>query len=102
MSLLPSGYAPDREADLLGANDTREGVMLQLLRHRDGGLTLDELAQRVGVPRNAIRQHITALERDGLVRPVGLRRTGRRPARAYRLTPPRGERLPRPYGRPAP
>ena len=99
MSLLPSGYAPDREADLLGANDTREGVMLQLPRHRDGGLTLDELAQRVGVSRNAIRQHITALERDGLVRPVGLRRTGRRPSRAYGLTTLGGERFPRQYDR---
>ncbi len=84
---------------MLGSRDTRDDVMLHLLRHREGGLTLDELAARVGVSRNAVRQHITALERDGLVRPVALRRTGRRPSRAYGLTAEGGERFPRQYDR---
>ena len=84
---------------MLGQSDTRGDVMLHLLRNREGGLTLDELAERVGVSRNAIRQHITALERDGLVGPVGLRRTGRRPSRAYGLTTAGGERFPRQYDR---
>ena len=84
---------------MLGQSDTRGDVMLHLLRNRERGLTLDELAERVGVSRNAIRQHITALERDGLVGPVGLRRTGRRPSRAYGLTAEGGERFPRQYDR---
>jgi len=84
---------------MIGSGDTRDDVMLHLLRNREGGLTLDELAERVGVSRNAVRQHITALERDGLVRPVGLRRTGRRPSRAYGLTAEGGERFPRQYDR---
>ncbi len=84
---------------MLGTGDTREGVMLQLLINRESGLTLDELAARVGVTRNAIRQHVTALERDGLVRAVALRRTGRRPSRAYGLTALGGERFPRQYDR---
>src|SRR5690606_7870759 len=99
MSLLASRYAAAGRPRMIGSGDTRDDVMLHLLRNREGGLTLDELAERVGVSRNAVRQHITALERDGLVRPVGLRRTGRRPSRAYGLTTLGGERFPRQYDR---
>ncbi|HEX7002002.1 MAG TPA: helix-turn-helix domain-containing protein [Trueperaceae bacterium] len=84
---------------MLGPNDTRRGVMFHLLQNREDGLTLDELATIVGVSRNAIRQHITGLERDGLVRPIGVRRTGRRPSRAYGLTELGGEHFPRQYDR---
>ncbi len=84
---------------MLGPSDTRRSVMLQLLRNRGVGLTLDELAGIIGVSRNAIRQHITGLERDGLVRPIAVRRTGRRPSRAYGLTELGGEHFPRQYDR---
>lgn len=84
---------------MLGPNDTRRGVMLHLLRNREAGMTLDELAGIIGVSRNAIRQHITGLERDGLVKPVAVRRTGRRPSRAYGLTELGGEHFPRQYDR---
>ena len=84
---------------MLGPNDTRRGVMFHLLQNREDGLTLDEVATIVGVSRNAIRQHITGLERDGLVRPIGVRRTGRRPSRAYGLTELGGEHFPRQYDR---
>src|SRR5690606_28308221 len=99
MPLLSSRYAAATEGGMLGPNDTRRGVMFHLLQNREGGLTLDELATIVGVSRNAIRQHITGLERDGLVRPVGVRRTGRRPSRAYGLTELGGEHFPRQYDR---
>ncbi|HZW99883.1 MAG TPA: helix-turn-helix domain-containing protein [Trueperaceae bacterium] len=84
---------------MLGQNDTRRGVMLHLLRNREVGMTLDELAGIIGVSRNAIRQHITGLERDGLVKPIAVRRTGRRPSRAYGLTELGGEHFPRQYDR---
>lgn len=84
---------------MLGVNETRRDMMLHLLRNRVDGLTLDELASMLGVSRNAVRQHMTAMERDGLVQPVGLRRTTRRPSRAYGLTTKGGEQFPRQYDR---
>src|SRR5690606_19927832 len=99
MSLLSSRYAAAGEGWMLGQNDTRRGVMLHLLRNREVGMTLDELAGIIGVSRNAIRQHITGLERDGLVKPIAVRRTGRRPSRAYGLTELGGEHFPRQYDR---
>lgn len=73
--------------------------MLHLLTNRESGLTLDDLAGLVGVSRNAVRQHITGLERDGLVSAVAWRRSGRRPSRVYGLTEQGGERFPRQYDR---
>ncbi len=54
-------------------SDTRRDLMLMLLSHKADGLTLDELADRLAITRNAVRQHITALERDGLVHHVAMR-----------------------------
>ncbi len=80
-------------------SDTRRDLMLLLLSQKADGLTLDELAERLGITRNAVRQHITAMERDGLVRHVAMRPTGRRPSRAYGLTVAGGEAFPRQYDR---
>lgn len=80
-------------------SDTRRDLMLLLLSHKADGLTLDELAERLAITRNAVRQHITAMERDGLVRHVAMRPTGRRPSRAYGLTQAGGEAFPRQYDR---
>lgn len=80
-------------------SDTRRDLMNILLQHKQRGQTLDELADRLGISRNAVRQHVTAMERDGLVRPIALRRTGRRPSRAYGLTVEGGEGFPRQYDR---
>ena len=78
-------------------SDTREALMQLLLVHREQGATLDELAQTLNISRNAVRQHITAMERDGLVESVAMRRTSRRPSRAYGLTASGGEKFPRQY-----
>ncbi len=80
-------------------SDTRRDLMSILLRHKEHGQTLDEMAARLGISRNAVRQHVTAMERDGLVRPVAFRRTGRRPSKAYGLTIEGGEGFPRQYDR---
>jgi predicted ArsR family transcriptional regulator len=63
-----------------------KGQVVDLLRR--GPRTVEELAQALRLTDNAIRGHLTALERDGLARRSGTRRTGaRRPSHTYRLTP---------------
>jgi predicted ArsR family transcriptional regulator len=52
--------------------DTTRGRLTSLLRR--GGRTVDELADSLGLTNNAVRNHLSSLERDGLVRQVGTRR----------------------------
>ena len=63
------------------------GQVLALLRRAPR--TVDDIAQELELTSNAVRAHITVLERDGLVEQQGSRRTGRgrKPAILYRLTP---------------
>jgi predicted ArsR family transcriptional regulator len=56
-----------------------------LERLRRAPQTVDELASSLGVTGNAVRSHLSALERDGLVRRGGVRRGLRRPSYTYRL-----------------
>lgn len=78
--------------------DTRTRILHALLEHKRSGLTLDELADRLDISRNAVRQHVSILERDGLVEVAGRRTaTGGRPSRAYGLTAAGMERFPRQY-----
>jgi len=79
------------------ALDTRAGLLAALLENKAQGLTLEELAARLGVSRNAVRQHVTALERDGLVAARGMRKGPRRPSRTYGLTDKGEEEFPRRY-----
>jgi predicted ArsR family transcriptional regulator len=50
-------------------------------------LTASEIATKCGLTHNAVRGHLIALQRDGLVREGGLRRSGTRPAVLYELIP---------------
>lgn len=65
--------------------DSTRGRILALLRVEPR--TVDELAAELKVTDNAIRQHLAGLERDGLVRGVGVRRLGEvgKPATVYEL-----------------
>jgi predicted ArsR family transcriptional regulator len=56
---------------------------------RRGERTVDELADAVGLTANAVRQHLAALERDGVVARRGPRREGAvgKPATMYGITP---------------
>jgi predicted ArsR family transcriptional regulator len=65
--------------------ETTKGRILALLR-RDRR-TVDELATSLGVTDNAVRIHIAALERDGVVTQRGVRPTGGKPAYIYELAP---------------
>jgi DNA-binding transcriptional ArsR family regulator len=45
----------------------RQQQLLTLLLENKEGLTVEELSEGLGITDNAVRQHLTALERDGMV-----------------------------------
>ncbi len=77
--------------------DTTQQTLLRLLLHNKDGLTVDALMGALGVSRNAVRQHLAVLERDGAVARGPTRPTGGRPEQVYRITPAGQERFPRRY-----
>jgi predicted ArsR family transcriptional regulator len=54
---------------------------------RQSGLTANEIAARLGLTHNAIRGHLAALQREGLIREAGLQRGASRPAVIYEVVP---------------
>ncbi|MBC7894016.1 MAG: helix-turn-helix domain-containing protein [Cytophagaceae bacterium] len=56
---------------------------------RRGRASVEELARTVGLTDNAVRSHLTTLERDGLIRQEGVRRTpgAGKPATLYEIHP---------------
>src|SRR5688572_1444520 len=72
------------------------GQVVTLLRQ--GHATVEELARALGLTDNAVRSHLAALERDGLVTQSGLRRGIGKPAYAYALTPDAERFFPKAYG----
>ena len=70
--------------------ETTKGRVLALLRR--GSHTVEELAQRLGITDNAVRLHLSALERDGVVQQRGVRPTRGKPAYSYEVAP-EAERL---------
>lgn len=71
------------------------GRIVTLLRRTDR--TVDELAQAVNLTDNAVRVHLTALERDGLVQQRGMRRTTGKPSYTYELTTQAERLFPKAY-----
>jgi predicted ArsR family transcriptional regulator len=67
--------------------ETTRGQMVALLRR--GARTVDDLASALGLTNNAIRNHLSTLERDGIVRQDGVRRSpgAGKPAVVYELHP---------------
>jgi predicted ArsR family transcriptional regulator len=65
---------------------------------RRGVATVEDLAQALGLTDNAVRSHLTALERDGLVAQSGVRRGVGKPAYTYALTPDADRLFPKAYG----
>lgn len=59
--------------------------------------TVTEIATALGLTYNAVRSHLTALERDGLVRTGEPRRGGTRPSAVYELAPGVDDALSRAY-----
>ena len=70
--------------------------MLRLLRR--SRLTITSLADALRLTDNAVRTHVAALEREGVVEHVGTQRdTGGKPARIYDLTSEGEELFPKAY-----
>ena len=77
------------------AGETR-GRLLSLVRR--SARTINELARELGISDNAVRMHIAALQRDGMVEEAGVvRATGGKPAQLYRLTAGAEELFPKAY-----
>lgn len=75
--------------------DTRAEMLRLLRRSRQ---TITSLARALGLTDNAVRTHVAALERDGVVEHVGSQRdTGGKPARVYELTSAGEELFPKAY-----
>ncbi|MFL5243008.1 MAG: helix-turn-helix transcriptional regulator [Gemmataceae bacterium] len=74
---------------------TRGRIILLLL---PGSRTVNELAEAVGLTDNAIRAHLTSLERDGLVEQSGTRPGTRRPNATYTLAAEAQQLFPKVYG----
>lgn len=84
-------------ATFLPGRSTRNEILL-LLRRRDAA-TAEEIAAELGLTPNAVRQHLTNLEREGLVSNRPFRDAGRgRPALHYSLTERADATFPKRYG----
>jgi predicted ArsR family transcriptional regulator len=77
------------------AGETRAQLLGLLRRSRQ---TITALADSLGLTDNAVRTHVAALERDGMVKQVSTQRdTGGKPARVYALTNEGEELFPKAY-----
>jgi predicted ArsR family transcriptional regulator len=78
----PRPVSPDMSSRFF---ETTRGRVLAHVRR--GAVTVEELAGALTLTDNAIRAHLTALERDGLVRQTGVRRGSGagKPAAVYEL-----------------
>ena len=80
--------------DMLGS---RQQDLLTLLLETKSGLTVDELVNGLAITRNAVRQHLAALENAGVVVASETRPSGGRPQQIYVLSDKGFELFPRQY-----
>jgi predicted ArsR family transcriptional regulator len=71
---------------MLQSMGQRQQALLRLLLEHKQGLTIDDLSRALHITKTAVYQHITSLERDGLVEKFALARTGGRPSQLYALS----------------
>ena len=82
---------------MLAILGNRQQALLTLLLKSKGGLTVVELSKRLDITRNAVRQHVVALENGGLLMHGESRPSGGRPEQLYVLTEAGRELFPRHY-----
>ena len=75
----------------------RQRKLLEILLRSKGGVTVDELSEGLKITRNAVRQHLAALESDGFTAAGDTRPSGGRPQQLYVLTDKGKEVFPRRY-----
>ncbi len=76
---------------------SRQEQILALLLNSVAGMSIDEMAARLQISRNAVKQHLVGLEKQQLVQEGALNSTGGRPARSYSLTEQGVNRFPKQY-----
>ena len=76
--------------------ESTRGRILDLLRAKEG--TVNELAAELRLTDNAVRAHLSSLERDGLIRQAGTQPGFRKPHATYVLTPEAEQIFPKAYG----
>jgi len=75
----------------------RQKQLLKLLLRDKSGLTVEELSKALKITRNAVRQHLAALDSNGLIAPGATRASGGRPHQLYALPEKGKEIFPRHY-----
>ncbi len=75
----------------------RQKELLTLLMKNKSGLTADELSEQLLISRNAVRQHLSALENMKLINKGLTRASGGRPEQLYMLSETGSELFPRQY-----
>ncbi len=80
--------------ELLGQTQQR---LLKLLNKNKSGLTISDLTDLLGVSRNAVKQHLTSLEKNNLIESGALIKTAGRPIQNYVLTMEGKENFSRKY-----
>jgi predicted ArsR family transcriptional regulator len=75
--------------------DSTRGRIVNLLRV--GGVTVDDIASRLGLSQNAVRTQLTRMERDGLVTRARMERRTTRPSQVFELTPEAQQLLSKAY-----
>lgn len=88
-------YAPT--FGVLAMQTSKERILAVLKRH--GRRSVDDLAAALNLAPMTVRQHLTALERDELVRMAEQRNGTGRPKHLYSLTPRGDAAFPRRYDR---
>ena len=82
---------------MISAYGDRQQRLLKLLLATKTGLTVEGLSQQLDISRNAVRQHLAALELEGLVTKGVTHPTRGRPEQLYELTAKGHELFPRKY-----
>jgi predicted ArsR family transcriptional regulator len=93
----PARVPVNRSHQVLETLGERQQQLLSLLLDHKAGLTVDDLSERLRITRNAVRQHLAALERDDLVRRGDTKPSGGRPEQLYLLSDRGAELFPRRY-----
>jgi predicted ArsR family transcriptional regulator len=76
--------------------ESTRGKILDLLRTKEQ--TVNELAAALGLTDNAVRAHLSGLERDGLAHQSGWQPGFRKPHATYALAPDAEQIFPKSYG----
>ena len=71
--------------------------LLKHLNKNKNGLTISELTNLLGITRNAVKQHLTALEKNNLIQSGAFTKTAGRPIQSFKLTDEGKENFSRKY-----